>query len=109
MRKNAIEEYNQEIASLTDQIKQKFNPRKIILFGSCAQGRITPDSDIDMLIIKDTQEDFFARTYRLWKTIRTTQPFEPIVFTSKEINRLISLGDPFIKEVMETGKVLYAA
>lgn len=109
MNNNLTEVYNQEISSLTEQIKQKFKPKKIILFGSCAYGKITEDSDIDMLIIKDTEEDFFSRTYNLWKLVQPHQPFEPIVFTSNEIERKLILGDPFIREIFEKGKVLYAA
>ena len=36
-----------EIDSITRQIIEKYKPKKIILFGSMAQGYVTLDSDID--------------------------------------------------------------
>ena len=41
-----------EIKDITDQIVAKYDPEKIILFGSAARGNFTPDSDLDLLIIK---------------------------------------------------------
>lgn len=59
-----------ELQQLTDQIVQKlrahYNPEKIILFGSYAVGSTQSDSDLDLLIIKETEERFIDR----WCTVR---------------------------------------
>ncbi|ODS40079.1 MAG: hypothetical protein A7315_09620 [Candidatus Altiarchaeales archaeon WOR_SM1_79] len=49
-------EFEKEIKKINEQIKEKYEPDKIILFGSSAKGTITENSDIDMLIIKDTDK-----------------------------------------------------
>lgn len=41
-----------KIRHVASLISSKFKPKKIILFGSCAKGKITKDSDIDLLVIK---------------------------------------------------------
>jgi len=40
-----------DIVRLSDSIVREFNPRKIVLFGSHAWGKPSPDSDVDMLVI----------------------------------------------------------
>jgi len=44
------------IHQITARIVDAISPEKIILFGSYASGETSPDSDIDLLIIKKTQE-----------------------------------------------------
>ena len=48
-----IFDVGKEISHLTQQIIEKYKPKKVILFGSAARGEWTPDSDADFLIIKD--------------------------------------------------------
>jgi uncharacterized protein len=38
---------------LLDAVIARFNPQRVLLFGSRATGRATPDSDIDLLVIVD--------------------------------------------------------
>ena len=40
-------------------LKEKYNPQKVILFGSYASGKIRNFSDLDLLVIKDTKSKFF--------------------------------------------------
>ena len=42
------------IKEIVDRIVKKFHPHKIILFGSYAQGNMTEDSDVDLLIVGET-------------------------------------------------------
>lgn len=46
--------YEEQIAKLTRQIVEKYAPEKIFLFGSYAKGVIRKNSDIDLCIVKDT-------------------------------------------------------
>ena len=39
------------IVELAERIAQQFHPERIILFGSYAYGRPTPDSDVDLLVV----------------------------------------------------------
>ena len=43
-----------ELENLKEQIVNKFNPQEIVLFGSLAKGIFRSNSDIDICIIKDT-------------------------------------------------------
>ena len=53
--------YKKTILEITEKIKKKYRPDKIILFGSYAYGEPDEDSDIDLFIIKNTRK---RRIYR---------------------------------------------
>jgi len=42
-----------KLNNIISQIRDKYKPEQIILFGSLARGEFNKDSDIDLLIIKD--------------------------------------------------------
>ena len=44
------------IQEVVERIKTEYQPEKIILFGSYAYGTPNEDSDIDLLIVKDTDK-----------------------------------------------------
>ncbi len=99
-----------EIDYIIQKILSCYQPEKIILFGSFAYGQPSPDSDIDMLIIKETQDEPRDRRIRLRKLVyekNIEHPFSPLVYTKEEIKQRLEMGDFFIKEIMEKGKVLY--
>jgi len=102
--------FEKEIKAITEQIVKKYKPEKIILYGSAARGDFDQDSDIDMLIIKKSHKSRPERAtdvYRLIWDLERTSPFEPLVFTPKELEGRIKLGDPFFLTILKEGKVLY--
>jgi predicted nucleotidyltransferase len=101
------EDYKKEVRSLVKQIKQRYSPEKIILFGSAAKGKIHKTSDIDMLIIKKTRRRFIDRISDVLLCCDYSIPFEPLVYTPNEIKKCISAGDYFIQDILYQGKVLY--
>ena len=48
--------YDLEIQDIKNQLIQKYHPLDIILFGSCAKGRVTRSSDVDICIILETND-----------------------------------------------------
>ncbi|MGB2761955.1 MAG: nucleotidyltransferase domain-containing protein [Minisyncoccales bacterium] len=97
-----------EIKKIVNQIVEKYKPEKIILFGSFAHGRQTKDSDVDLFIIKSTNE---PRTKRHLKVDRILldriMPLDILVYTPQEIKKRLSFGDFFIRNIIQQGKVLY--
>src|SRR5258708_17993424 len=94
------------LREITNRLVTGYSPVKVILFGSHAYGEPGEDSDIDLLIIKDTSERFWSRlaTVRaLTVGTRRTVPFGPIVLTPSEIEQRLLLGDQFIAEILERG------
>lgn len=98
------------IAEIVDRISKGYSPKKVILFGSYAYGEPTEDSDIDLLIIKNTDKkplDRWIEVKRLLRDISRTVPVSPLVYTEKEIEQRVAIKDFFIEEIFETGEILY--
>lgn len=105
VRQRAIQK---ELENIKKQLITKYKPERIILFGSAARGEITPDSDIDLLVIKKkVPKDSFLRKYQLYKLIDYHIGTDFIVYTPEEFKRWLKLGDPFLKLIVKEGKVLY--
>ncbi len=102
----------QTLNEIVRRLVADYQPEKIILFGSYAYGEPHGDSDLDMLIIKETPERPFDRVtavIRLTSDAYRHIAFEPLVFTPQEVEQRLRVGDQFIAEIVEKGEVLYAA
>lgn len=99
------------ILKIVDQIKTEYEPEKIILYGSYAYGKPTEDSDIDLFIVKETDKrrvDRFVEVKRLIYEPGRRISISPLVYTPKEVQERLALGDGFVEEVLARGEVLYA-
>jgi len=99
------------IADMTKKIVASYQPEKIILFGSYAYGQPTKESDLDLLIIKDTHERPIDRRVRVRRIVADPGrriPFSPLVLTPQELSYRLAIGDPFYEEIVSRGEVLYA-
>jgi len=95
------------------RIKNNLHPEKIILFGSYAYGNPRHTSDIDILIVKDVKKNEI-RKYRIMakQTLRDIMlkndiDIDVIIDSWERIQERISIGDLFMKEIIEKGKVIY--
>ncbi len=97
------------LEDLTKQIVSTFHPKKIILFGSQAWGNPNKDSDIDLFIIMDSNEERPSK--RAIEILNKCHPgdisLDLMVRTPEEIKNRINIGDPFIKQILEKGKIVY--
>lgn len=99
-----------EISAISDLIAKHCNPQKIILFGSAARGDFGSDSDIDLLVIKDSDKKRPYRTKEIFEAVRKldrSYALDPLVYTPEEIRERILLGDYFIQNILKEGKVIY--
>ncbi len=97
---------------IVDRLVAEYAPEKIILYGSYAYGEPDEDSDIDLLIVKKTDERFIDRMVSvrlLVSGLHPHIPFEPLVLTPEELDRRLRVGDQFYDEIVRRGEVLYAA
>ena len=96
------------IRGIAQHIAQRFNPEQIILFGSYAYGRPTAESDVDLLVVMDKPVDEMETMVEIAKSLPIL-PFgvDVIVRSRKTLERRKKLGDWFLREVTQKGKVLY--
>jgi uncharacterized protein len=91
-----------------ERIAHELRPEKIILFGSYAYGKPTPDSDVDLLVIMETEKQSNDRTWEVARLlIPRPFPVDILVRTPAEIEQAFAKGDFFIKEIVTQGQVLY--
>jgi predicted nucleotidyltransferase len=98
------------IEQMTQRIVERFAPEKIILFGSAARGEMTPDSDVDLLIIMP----FSGRPRDLRVKIRMVLADLPvakdvIVLKPDEYEKTKHLPGSVAYPAEHEGVVLYAA
>lgn len=83
-------------------------PEKIILFGSFAYGKPTPDSDVDLLIIMNSDLRPHARVVQISEILNPRPfPVDIVVRTPAEVEERLRVGDCFFQEIVSKGKVLY--
>lgn len=91
-----------------EKLVKELAPEKIILFGSYAYGNPTPDSDVDLLIILDTnktrKERVIAVSLLLYPRLF---PVDILVKTPQEIEDELQQGNFFLQEVIKNGRILY--
>jgi predicted nucleotidyltransferase len=84
-----------------------YHPEQIILFGSIARGDYHEFSDIDLLIVKNTDTRFIDRIGEVYELLQTRMPVEPLVYTEDELNTMLNNKNGFIENVMKEGVTLY--
>ena len=97
------------IQAVAKKIVQNFNPEKIILFGSLARGEMHQDSDLDLFIIMPSGLRRDNRSVEISKIFSERLfPMDILVYTPEEVNMSLRRSNPFVKEILEEGRVLYA-
>jgi predicted nucleotidyltransferase len=98
------------LSEIIEKLRKEYKPIKIILFGSYAYGNPTEDSDIDLLILKNTSRrrvDRFVQVKRIIYNPYRKIPVSPLVYSPKELEERLGIGDDFIKEIIQKGIILY--
>ena len=99
---NRIEEFGQKIG-------REFNAERVILFGSYARGAVTDDSDVDLLVIISFEGKNVDKSVEIRMKLRPQFPVDLLIRTPENVRQRIEMGDGFMREIVEEGKVLYEA
>lgn len=96
------------IAVAVERIVRRFNPVKVILFGSQARGTGGPHSDVDLLVVVDRCDDKFQLVVNILRELRDAPfPKDVVVTTPDEIARRGHLVGTVLRPALGEGKVLY--
>ena len=93
--------------NIVERIVEVAEPERIILFGSMARGESGPNSDVDLLIIKDGADglDLMARIYRRLHGVGAA--VDAIVVSSEDVKRYRDSHGLIIKPAFDEGTVVY--
>ena len=89
------------------QVVEKFQPEKVILFGSYSRGDQREGSDVDLLVVMPARNEI-SKASRICYELEAPFDLDLIVRTPQRLSRGLRDADWFLREIMETGKVLYA-
>jgi predicted nucleotidyltransferase len=96
-----------QIQSFGDDLVRRYNPRKIILFGSHAYGMPHEYSDADVLVVMDFEGNGLEKAAEMLVAISPRFAVDLIVRTPERLQDRITQGDIFLKTIMTQGKVIY--
>lgn len=96
-----------EIKTQANIIIKKFNPEKIILFGSYANGSPTLESDVDLLVIVKTNKSTLQLNSEIALSLDHSFALDIVVRTPKQIENRLHNGDFFLEDIINYGKVVY--
>ena len=97
-----------QLDEVVKRVVENYHPEKIILFGSYAYGQPTEDSDLDLLIIKESDLPRYKRGREVRKLVRGMKvAVDVLVYTRAEIEKWKDIKPAMITTIFEKGKVLY--
>jgi len=97
------------LREVVDAIAERFDPEKIILFGSYAEGHPKPDSDLDLLVVMETAEPRHRRATPIRLLFRPMPcAMDILVYTPEEIAYWNGTVNHIITEALNTGRTVYA-
>jgi len=94
------------IRRFASQVAERFDPDKIILFGSHAYGTPHADSDVDIMVIMAARNQI-DQACRIDDAFDPPFPLDLVVRTPKSLARRLAEGDSFLRDVMARGRILY--
>lgn len=98
----------EKISDIVNKIVKYYSPEKIILFGSYARGVSDDNSDIDLIIIKETDIPKQKRGREIRKFLFGSMvPMDIKVYTPKEFDDDLNDVYSFIYQAIKNSKVLY--
>jgi predicted nucleotidyltransferase len=96
------------VREIADKIVEHFDPEKVILFGSHSTGTARADSDIDLLVIMDTDASSIQRAIEVKKVCRPRfVSMDVLVKTPAEVETTLERGSFFLDQILDQGRVLY--
>jgi predicted nucleotidyltransferase len=103
------DERSELLAEITRRIRAVSDPQRIILFGSYARGEPGPDSDLDLLVIKDEVDSTRAEAARIYRALADLSvPIDIVVVRTAYVQRYGDLIGTVVRPALHEGKVLYA-
>ena len=96
-----------QIQAYADEVARRYRPEKIILFGSYAGGRPSPDSDVDLLVVMPHARRAPVQAAAIKTAVRAPFPLDLLVRSPRRFRQRVEAGDSFLREVAERGRVLH--
>lgn len=102
--------YSEQITQLVKDIVETVQPLKVILFGSAVSGDLTPDSDIDVLVVMPEGVHRRKTAQLLYQKITDLGvPFDVLVATPDDLEKHKNNIGLIYQAVLKEGVEVYAS
>ncbi len=99
---------NEQIQDIISRIADNYYPEKIILIGSYARGDYSRDSDLDLILIKNTdipRQKRGIEIRRLFYGVKIPMDFK--IYTQEEFIKELENQYSFLSSALKDSRVLY--
>lgn len=104
-RKDYQESLEASLNRIIHQLSEIPEVYKVISFGSYASGRRDLFTDIDLIVIMDTEKGFVQRTTSLYQVLESDVDLDLLVYTPDEFDRMKDRG--FLRKALQDGQVIH--
>lgn len=95
---------------IVNRIVEVARPQRIIMFGSAARGEMGPNSDVDLLVVKEGTYSRLRLAGKIYRRMQGVgQAVDIIVVTPEDVERYRNSHALVIAPALRDGKVIYAA
>ncbi|MGA9099997.1 MAG: nucleotidyltransferase domain-containing protein [Methanotrichaceae archaeon] len=101
----SVTELKVELEKILNKLRKDPSVRLVLLFGSLARGDASENSDIDLIVVKETEKRFLDRLDEFYDDAR--EAMDILVYTPQEFEYM--KVRPFVKRALQEGKILYEA
>ena len=106
MNKRRLEQLEQTLERILRALEAHYQPEQVIVFGSLASGHITETSELDLLIVKETDKRFFERIKEVVKICDYDIGVDFLIYSPQELREAAKIN-PFVRdEILSKGKVV---
>jgi predicted nucleotidyltransferase len=96
----------QELERCLALLRQHYHPVKVLLFGSMSTGQVGEWSDLDLVVIAETEKRFLDRSKEALLLLRPQVGMDILVYTAEEFEELARERPFFQNEILQKAKVL---
>ena len=96
------------LTAITERVVERFDPRRIVLFGSRARGEARSESDVDLFIEMDSDHTPPQRAIEVSALFGLRDwPLDVVVYTPEEVRRLRGVNGTLLSVIEAEGRLLY--
>ncbi len=96
------------LADVVERLQAVGKPLKVVLFGSHARGDSHATSDLDLLVVEESDLPRHQRSPQYYKALAGVFPAKDItVWTPAEIQDWSAVPNAFVTTALREGKILY--
>ena len=96
------------VDTIVDIVVREFSPKMVFLFGSVARHEARDDSDVDIMVVMDTDDGFKTRPLPILRRLTAVDvDVDIFVYTPAEYESKKDDPESFVNRIVRTGRLLY--